>query len=35
VIKSALDDVENIALDEACLVADGDDEIAFGESGHD
>ena len=35
VIERALDDIEDIALDESGLVADGNDEVAFGQVGHD
>ena len=34
VIQGALDDIEDIALDESGFVADGDHEIALGEVGH-
>jgi hypothetical protein len=30
-----LDDIEDIALDESGLVADGNDEVAFGQVGHE
>jgi len=34
-VERLLDDIEDIALNETRFVADGNDEIAFGEVGHD
>ena len=32
-VQSLLDDVEDVALNETCFVADGDNEVAFGKIG--